>query len=161
MTFKLAINPFFWAPVKVSLVGDMGARVEGSFKAKYRRLSQEEYEALLARMRLPVRPIQLPAEAIDGEGGAQGASSEPGDIEGQLEPITQWRITDKEVLDLVLLDWDDLLDEQDQKIAYTPDSLERMETILGVRASLVQGFFDAHVKAPEKNSGTRRGASTS
>jgi hypothetical protein len=61
---------------------------------------------------------------------------------------------------VVLLDWDDLVDEGDQKIAYTPDSLERLEGILGVRASLVQAFFDAHVKAPEKNSGTRRGAST-
>jgi hypothetical protein len=59
----------------------------------------------------------------------------------------------------VLLDWDDLLDEEDQKIPYTPDNLERMEGILSVRASLVQAFFDAHVKAPEKNSGTRRGAS--
>jgi hypothetical protein len=144
MTFKLAINPFFWAPVKLSLVGDMGKRVEGEFKAKYRRLSQQEYEALLVKMRLPVKPTDAD----------EAAAAE------QAEDFKGWRITDKQALDLVLLDWDDLLDEDDQKMHYTPDNMERMEKLLGVRASMVAAFFDAHVKAPEKNSEPRRGTTT-
>lgn len=153
MTFKLAINPFFWAAVKLSLVGDMGKRIEGSFKAKYRRLSQQEYEALVARMQLPMKPASEPGEVAEGD--------DPGQLEaGDASEFKQWRITDKEVLDLVLLDWDDLLDEHDQKIPYTPDTLEQAEAVLGVRASLVQAFFEAHVKAPEKNSGRRHAAST-
>jgi hypothetical protein len=147
MTFKLAINPYFWACVKLSLVGDMGKRIEGTFKAKYRRMAQKEYESILAKMRLPLKP----------DGALEASDTVEGD---DAQPHQEWRITDKELLDLVLLDWDDLLDEDDQKMPYTPDNLERMEQILGVRASLVQTFFEAHAKAPEKNSGTRRGAST-
>lgn len=148
MTFKLAINPFFWAAVAVSLVGDMGVRIEGGFKAKYRRLKQKEYEALLKRMNLPVKPVDAESLALAEEAAkAEGRTAE-------------WRITDRELLDLVLLDWDDLLDENDAKLPYTPENLERAEEVMGVRAAMVQAFFDAHNKAPEKNSGARRGAST-
>jgi hypothetical protein len=157
MTFKLAINPFFWATVKMSLVGDMGKRVEGAFKAKFRRLSQQQYEALLERLRLPVQPPARPGDSAEGDGPIAAGGADASEVEPQAQ---QWRITDKEVLDMVLLDWDDLVDEDDQKIPYTPDNLERLEGVLSARASLVQAFFDAHVKAPEKNSGTRRGAST-
>jgi hypothetical protein len=145
MTFKLAIAAFFWAPVSVSLVGDMGARIEGEFKAKYKRLTQQQYEDLLARIRLPVKPSdEADATAEEEQEGFQG-----------------WRITDKEMLDLVLLDWDDLVDENDQKIPYTPDNLEqKVEPVMGARAALVSAFFDAHVKAPEKKSGPRRGTTT-
>jgi hypothetical protein len=148
MSFKLAINPFFWAPVALSLVGDMGERIEGSFKVKFKRLSQGEYEALLAKIRLPVKPN----DPIELEAEIEMAKAE------KREPA--WRITDREVVDQVLLDWDDLVDDADQKMPYTPDNLERVETILGVRAAIVNAFFEAHAKAPEKNSVTRRGAST-
>jgi hypothetical protein len=149
MAFKLAINPFFWALVKLRLVGDMGVPIEVEFKAKYKRLSQPDYEALLARMRLPVKPADADEAA---------AEEERAQAEGRT---VAWRVTDKEVVDLVLLDWDGIVDESDQTLAYTPDNLELVEKVLGVRAALVNAFFEAHVfKAPEKNSGTRRGAST-
>jgi hypothetical protein len=149
MAFKLAINPFFWTPVKLRLVGDMNVPIEVEFKAKYKRLAQPDYEALLARLRLPVQP----ADAQDLEDATEAAKAEGRTV--------AWRVTDKEVVEQVLLDWDGIVDEDDQVLAYTPDNLERVEKVLGVRAALVNAFFDAHVlKAPEKNSGTRRGAST-
>ncbi|MBX3588852.1 MAG: hypothetical protein KF796_19645 [Ramlibacter sp.] len=50
MGFKLAVLPFFWQAVHVELIGDMGEKIKGEFKAKFRRPTQEEAEQLIQKV---------------------------------------------------------------------------------------------------------------
>lgn len=69
-------------------------------------------------------------------------------------------LTDQEVVDKWLLNWDDVVDEHDQPLPYNATNLERMNKLLGARAAIVESFLSNYVKAPEKNSGRPRDTST-
>jgi hypothetical protein len=153
MAMRIAPVPYFWAEVKFSMIGDLDVPLEVSLKVKYRRLEQEEYEALLKQ----VQAARI-AALTSASGAARdliGAASEPGPAPeapaAEGAPAATKHVTDREIIDRVVLDWDDVLDDNDQKLPFTKDNLERALTALGCKASIVKRFFDLHTKELEKN----------
>ena len=69
-------------------------------------------------------------------------------------------LTDQEAIDTYLLDWEDVVDENDQPLPYNATNLERVNKLLGARAAIAGAFLGEFIKAPEKNSGRPRGTST-
>lgn len=144
MVMRVAPVPHFWAGVGFSMIGDMDQSIEVSFKVKYRRLEQEEYEALLARVHASRRSA-MAAQVKDlvtvaGEGQAEDAAAD------SAKPIT-----DMEVIEYVVLDWDDVVGDNDEKLPFTRDNLALTLRALGCKAAIVKRFFDLHGKELEKN----------
>lgn len=141
MPFDLAIPPFFWATAKIDIPGDYDKRITGEFKAKFRRLDAAEHELVmrwigLGRVTAPA-PADVPAP------------------EKLIDPVTQEPmppVSDRAILDRVLLDWDEL-SLQGQTLTFTPDNLDTAEAVLGVRAAMVVAFLQHGSKAAEGNSG--------
>ncbi len=129
--FKTAIAPFFWAVVTLSLLGDLGQTQTAQFKVKFRRCGQAEYQALMARVLARMQRAEDPSEA-------EAEADKP--------------IDDQELIDKYLLDWADLVGDDDHPLAFTPDNLAAVLDIFGARAAIVTAFFDAYTKAPAKNS---------
>jgi hypothetical protein len=137
MAFKLSIKPYFWALVSLSIVGDLGVPIKAELKAKFRRPSQDEYQALIARIN---ERMMLNVKALQ--------AVEAGDFSAKPEEIK-----DQDVIDNFLVDWAELLDENDQPLAFTTDNCKAVMNIFGARAAFVTAFFNAFKDQPEKNSG--------
>jgi hypothetical protein len=144
-----AIQPYFWEWVTLQVRGDLGATMEVRFKAKYRRPDQEQVEGLIERLMAGAR--SQVAGMLKGSGLPVPADA-PKDA---AKPLT-----DQEVVQDYLLDWSDMVGDDDQPLPYTPDNLLTVEKVLGARGAIVKTFLDTFMKAPEKNSGPQLGAST-
>lgn len=146
---RIAPVPHFWANVSFYLRGDYDQAIEATFKAKFRRLTQDELERLMAR----IHAARVSANTTAGDQVAVAGTPAP-DQQG-ARPIT-----DQEIVDSYLLDWKDMVDDHDEPLPFNPDNLARALQVLGCRAATVRAFIDAHIKAPEKNSGQPHGGST-
>lgn len=139
MAMRIAPVPHFWAEVKFSMIGDLDQSVEVSFKVKFKRLDSAEYEDLMRRVHAArlaaIAPPPAPTPASDGS----------------VEAAPPATFTDQQVIDEVVLDWDDVLGDDDQKLPFTRDNLERALKALGCKAAIVKRFFDLHSKELEKN----------
>lgn len=149
MTFRIAVVPHFWQLVEHELIGDLGTTIKIAFKVKYRRPDQQEVENLVERVFDKARASLL-ASVPAGEPA-------PGDESTATPPKP---ITDQEVIDSYVLDWDDVLGDDDAPLPYTADNLARANRLLGVRGAMVRTFLDNFLKAPAKNSGARPATST-
>ncbi len=115
----------FWAPVVLALPGDDGKPETVDFRARYKRLKKSERVELDAC---------LMASRVHHEAGLRGQEVPA----GLAEPIT-----DREVLQMVLVDWD-LKDKQGQAVPYTSQMLDELgEDWDGFEAALVVGYFAA------------------
>lgn len=154
MAMTVSPVPFFWANVEFDIPGDFGTRLKVSFQAKYRRVEQEEYEALMRRLQA-ARVVAF-REQLDADSAALVTLGDaPAD--SQSAP----RLTDREVIDKYLLGWgSDMLGDDNQPLPFNPENLARVERILGCRAAMSRTFFEAHHQAPEKNSETPSDTST-
>lgn len=151
MAMRISPQPFFWANVEFEMVGDFGQRVPVSFKGKFLRVQQDEYETLMRRLQA-ARVAALRDEL--GPEATKTLPAAPADAQGAP------RLTDREIIDKYLLDWQDMVGDDDQPLAFTKDNLAQAEKVLGCRGAIVRAFFDAHHKAPEKNSEQPSGTST-
>lgn len=157
MAMRIAVVPYFWATVAFSMLGDDDKSIDVSFKAKFKRLTQEEHEAMLERVQTArldaLTKMRLPL-GIAAQDVLIGQEPKDAASEGQ-KPIT-----DREIIDLVLLDWDEVLGDDDQKLPFNKDNLDRLLKALGCRAAIVKRFFDLHQKEQEKNFAPRPATTT-
>lgn len=138
MAMRIAPVPHFWAEVKFSMIGDLDQSIEVAFKVKYKRLEASEYEDLMRRVQAArLAAITPPPPSPPGSESAADSA--------------QRTFTDQQVIDEVVLDWDDVLGDDDQKLPFTRDNLERALKALGCKAAIVKRFFDLHSKELEKN----------
>jgi hypothetical protein len=144
MALRLALEPYFWAAVKFSMIGDNDTSLEITFKGKFRRLEQEAYEALMKRVNATRMKALTTAAAM--------AETEPDDAP---KPIT-----DREIVDMALMDWQDVLGEDDQPLPFTKDNLNRVLKTLGCRSAIVMTYIELHQKELEKNFDRPSGTST-
>lgn len=144
MAFRIAVVPHFWQLVEHELIGDLGTTIKITFKVKFRRPTQQEVEDLAQRVFDKARLLLMPA-------GATPAAPTTGEEPAAAEP-THKELTDQEVIDRYLLDWDDVLGDDDRPLPYTPDNLALANKVLGVRGAIVRVFLDNFLKAPAKNS---------
>jgi hypothetical protein len=143
MAMRISPVPHFWAPVAFTMIGDNGQSIDVSFQGKFKRLSQKQYEHLMARVH--ATRTESITKAIGITAGEQPAA-EGGGAEAPPKPIN-----DHEIVEQVLIDWKDMLGDDDQPLAFTSDNLERALDVLGCRAAIVKTFFDRHNKEHEKN----------
>jgi len=60
--------------------------------------------------------------------------------------------TDQDLVDDVLVGFgDDLLDDNGNVLAFTPDNVAALCDVIPIRSIIVQAFFDNHFKAKAKN----------
>lgn len=152
MAMRIAPVPYFWAQVKFPMLTDCDSNgveqfADVTFRVKYKRLSDKDYQQLMKRIyekqRLTTQQLlsQIsPSTAEVIEKPAAEASEAP--IEA---------IDDRGVVDMVVLDWDDMVGEDNEKLPFNKDNLERAMEVLGCRAAMVKRFLDLHKKEAEKN----------
>lgn len=144
MAMRIAPVPYFWAEVKFPMLADCDAKgveqfVDVAFRVKYKRLADEEYQTLLKRQY---------AQQLAALQQFVPAGMETGDAPkaAQVEPIT-----DREVIDMVVLDWDQMVGEDDKPLPFNKDNLDRALMVLGCRSAIVKRYFELHKKEAEKN----------
>ena len=148
MAMRIAPVPHFWATVTFWMIGDFEQSIECSLKVKYKRLEQEEYEKLLQRVQAARVSAILRASSPDAAAPvAISEEKKPEDsVEGSAQPIT-----DLQVIDQVMLDWDDVVGDDDAKLQFTKDNLASALKALGCKSAIVKRFFELHNKELEKN----------
>ena len=151
MAMRIAPVPYFWAEVKFPMLADCDANgveqfVDVAFRVKYKRLTDEEYQTLLKRQY--AQQLKTFSDLMPAAG--QDAPKMP-----DVEPIT-----DREVIDMVVLDWDQMLGEDDKPLPFNKDNLERALQTLGCRTAIVKRYFELHKKEAEKNFAQPSGSST-
>ncbi|MGE4244284.1 hypothetical protein [Ramlibacter sp.] len=143
--FKIAVQPHFWQVVNHEVVGDLGESIKLTFKCKFRRPTQDEKDRLIERIFAPARALLELTQAPT----TPGADGDVEPVAIDIQPETP--ITDAEIVRDYLLDWADVLGDDDAPLPFTPDNLERAHKVLGVREAIVRRFLDNFLKAPEKN----------
>ncbi len=148
MAMRIAPVPYFWAEVKFSMIGDLGQSVEVSLKIKYKRLEQQEYEQLLKR----VQAARLAAITAVSKALAKTPAAEGGE-EAPAQPAAEApeEFDDQKLVAEVVLDWDDVLGDDEQKLPFTRDNLARALKALGCRAAIARRFMELHQEEQEKN----------
>ena len=140
MTFILAPQTRFTAPVNFRIPADGGKTQKIAFSVVFRLLSAGELYELLKR--------------IDDSTAKQHALIQQREKQPDqaYDPLPDPDFRDRDLIDEVLIGFgDDLLDVDRQPLAFTPENLERLLSVAGAKAAIVKSFFDHHVKAPEKN----------
>ncbi len=66
-------------------------------------------------------------------------------------------MTDAEVVERVLAGWKGVADADGVDLAFTPSNVADVLAVAGVRAALVEAFFESHAEARRKNSRAPRG----
>ena len=120
--FKISnVNQIYRTPFSVDIPTGAGKSVTHKFTIVFARKSQDELDELYRRM--------TPAKLEDGE----------------------QQLTDDELLDDVVKGWEDVLDDQDQPLEFTPSNFAVLKNIYPTRPTLVQAFFDSIKTAKRKN----------
>lgn len=120
--FKISsINQTYRTVVAVDVPNGTGKSMTHKFTIVFARKSQDELDELYRRM--------TPDKLVDGE----------------------QQLTDDELLDEVVKGWEDVLDDQDRPLEFTPSNFAALKNIYPTRPTLVQAFFDSIKTAKRKN----------
>lgn len=129
MAIVITKNPCFWAPAFLVIPADEGT-ITFKFRLRFKRLPTERNREILRAIGA------MPPE------------------EGKPKPAP---ITDRELLDEVLADWDKFTDEDGKPVPYTPAARAQVVAdYFGMEAAMARSFID-HAwpeqidKAAEKN----------
>ncbi len=68
-----------------------------------------------------------------------------------IDELVRDSANDAELLGQVILDWEAVLDEQDQPLPCTPDNIAALTRRVFVRTAMLSAFFRAQAGAGEKN----------
>lgn len=139
--FILTEKPSFTAPVVFPIPSDGGKTQKVEFSVMFRFLPDDEVKDLFRR--LDAQKLLAAARQKRHELDPESA------LQGEHE---QDEITDRDIIDRVLIGFgDDLKDEARKPLDFTPDNLERLLRIYGAQKAIVESFFKHHFIAPEKN----------
>lgn len=140
MSFILAPQTRFTAPVSFRIPADGGKTQKITFSVVFKLLSSDELADLQKRAR--DSSVKLLALIKQRE-------QQPELEHGQL-PDPDFR--DRDLIDEVLVGFgDDLLDVDRQPLAFTPENLERLLSVHGAQAAIIKSFHEHHIEAPQKN----------
>jgi hypothetical protein len=160
MAMKVALVPHFWAQVTFPVLtdcGDDGAEqfLDVSFRVKYKRLDETEYTALLQRVQATRMEAMRKLTSMQGmEQLPQTAAPSSEEVDATVKEqkdLTPQPIDDRQIIDQVMLGWDQVLGDEDQALPFNPDNLSRTLATLGCAGAIVRRFLDLHQKVAEKN----------
>lgn len=115
----------FTVPVHVMMLNGDGKKKKVIFKAKFRLLPREELDELNQKIAISNRAMKAAKEA-----------GEPWDANSPD------RFTDADVIDQVMIGWEDVADENNAPIPFGPEALEALLDIHPVRPTIVTTFFN-------------------
>ena len=144
MAVVITKNPAYWAPGHCIVPDQPGQPLVFKFKARFKRLNEEERKALDQRIHAGREYVRALSRALLEN---QPAPPQPTD-----------QITDKEVLDLVLVDWDGFKNDDGSVAIYTPAA--RAQVVFdnpGLEGAFVRAYLESRdvsqdLAAAEKNS---------
>lgn len=139
--FILTEKPSFTAPVVFHIPADGGKTQKVEFSVVFRFLPADEVKDLFRRLDAQklLTAARQKRHELDPESALQGERD-------------QDEITDRDIIDRVLIGFGDDLKGEDRKpLDFTPDNLERLLRVHGAQQAIVESFFKHHFKAPEKN----------
>jgi hypothetical protein len=121
MSFKVAVSKNFPGLVTAEMPGPSGKPIKVSFHVLFKRLTTTEFDDLVTRM-----------NTLDEQG--------------------KRTVLDQDIIDLTLDGFtDDLLDDNNNPLEYTPANVAMVCDIHPMRARIAQSFFDAYTNAKAKN----------
>ena len=141
----------FWAPVVLTIPGDDEQLETVKFRARYKRLSKSERQALDRSVMAANLTTAMRTALAERAANPETREKERKQVLAQLEAEP---IDDTDYVNAVLVDWD-LKDKTGESIPFTPANLaELVEAWDGLEAALVMGHINADRKAKEaaKNS---------
>jgi hypothetical protein len=140
MSFILAPQTSFTAPVSFRIPADGGKTQKVTFSVVFKLLSSDELSELRKRASdSAAKQIAL----------IKQREQQP-ELEHELMPGPDFR--DLDLIDEVLVGFgDDLLDVDRQPLAFTPENLERLLSVHGAQAAIIKSFYEHHIEAPQKN----------
>lgn len=157
MAMRVAQTPHFWAEVTFPMIADCGDNGEQqypdiSFRVKYRRLEEDEYKQLMERVNASrTETLRKLTEPLFKSTAPLLIGSEGFDAIVDAQPSGPKPITDREIIDQVMVGWDHVLDDNDAPLAFNPDNLPRVLKSFGCGGAIVKRFLELHEKAAEKN----------
>jgi hypothetical protein len=125
MTFRLAVSPSYKVEVTVHFPGEDGKLKKQSFVAIFKRLPQGEIELLRDRIAARAKDLRL---------------------ETDPQPIT-----DRELLDSVLIGWEAVQDEDGNDLPFNEANKNSLLSIHPTQPRLVTAFLNSLTQAREKN----------
>lgn len=143
MSVVIARAPAFWAPGHFILPDQPGKPLVFKFKLRFRRLKDKERKDLDRR-------IQATRDSVNAAVRAAMA--------GMPRPDVTPAITDKEVLDVVLVDWDGFPNDDGSIAIYTEAARAQVvEDYPGIESAMVLAYLESRdpsqdLKEVEKNS---------
>lgn len=144
MSVVVCPNPAFWAPGHLVVPDRPGKPYIFKFEARFKRLDEEETKALDARLNKAHEQHQARIQAI---------------LKGESAPEFAPAITDRELLDLVMVDWgDEFKDAEKKPVMYTPAvRIETCQATPGLEVAMSRAYLEARnpsqdLKEAEKNS---------
>jgi hypothetical protein len=140
MTFILAPQTKFTAPVHFRVPADGGKTQKIAFSVVFKLLSADE----LADLQKRARDSNLKQLALIKQREQQS------DLEH--DPLPDPEFSNRDLIDEVLIGFgDDLLDVDRQPLAFTTENLERLLSVHGAEAAIIKSFYGHHIEAPQKN----------
>lgn len=140
MSFILAPQTRFTAPVSFRIPADGGKTQKVTFSVVFKLLSSDE----LSELRKRASDSAAKQTALIKEREQQP--------ELEHEPMPDPDFRDLDLIDEVLVGFgDDLLDVDRQPLAFTPENLERLLSVHGAQAAIIKSFHEHYIAAPQKN----------
>lgn len=136
-------KPAFWADCFLVLPDEPGQPSVFKFKARFKRLNTEESKALDKRLHLNQERLQAQVDAMVAK-----------------KPVPEFvsAITDVELVNDVLVDWDGMQDAHGGNVPYTPAARDQLfADYAGMDTAFARAFLknrnpDQVIKDAEKNS---------
>lgn len=140
MTFVIKPTPDFLAPVTFNMPVDGGKTQAVTFSVRFKALAKSVVQDMIDRARLkPTAPI-ISQSADAASGGA---------LIGEIKVSP---LTDREMVDMVLVGFGDDLKEPDgSQVEFTSEAVNRLCDIYGVEQAIVRSYFANFVAAATKN----------
>lgn len=127
MAFVIQQNPTYRWPLSISLPVDDGQREKSTFTGVFRRLRQSRIE-------------EISKQARSAQYSREDESELP---------------SDREIVKEIMAGWDDVLDDQQEKVPFTDSTLSQMLEIPTVSGQIIAQWFESLEPAKKKPNGNR------
>ena len=141
MAVILTKTPAYWAEGFFVLPDQPGRPIVIDFRLRFKRLKKAEAEELDRRIRINSERHQAQLRAI---------------VAGEPVPQVDPEITDKEVLDQVLADWEGFTDEGGTAAMYTEAARAQLvEDYPGIEAAMVRAWLESRQPAQQREAAAK------
>ena len=141
MAVILTKNPAYWAEGFFVLPDQPGRPIVIDFRLRFKRLKKADVEALDQRIRINNQRHQAWLRAV---------------VAGEAPAMPTLDITDREVLDTVLVDWEGFSAEDGTAAMYTEAARAQLcDDYPGIEAAMVRAWLESRHPAQEREAAAK------